>query len=323
MQAVKPALFQPDRFAHANLFVADVDESVDFYRDFCGINVVFREPGVKAGFLSNGATHHDVGLMQVSDKPLIGKDGKVQNSMERGRTPGLNHIAFHVGSEQSLVDAYRDAAEYGIRIEKALDHGLSRSLYLFDPDGNAVEFYIDIVNDWRQFYRDHQNELISINWDPAGEPLAPRIEPELNMDEPVADAPVHALEICGATLVTRGLTKAVQFYTEVGGLQLLALNESDGVALLALPGNDYPSLALCQAGADVSEAGLHSVWFLARGDSPVFNQKLDRPSYTYLLEPDRRCSVVDPNGFHLVFYPGTDKLPRTPTRHEVVSGITT
>src|ERR1700761_2645249 len=127
-------LFHPDRFAHANLFVADVEESVAFYRDVCGITEVFREPGIKAGFLSNGATHHDVGLMQVSSKPLIGKDGTVQNTMVKGRRPGLNHLAFHVASEAALIDAYRNAAGHGITVEKALDHGMSRSLYLVDPD---------------------------------------------------------------------------------------------------------------------------------------------------------------------------------------------
>ena len=81
MQPNAQTLFKPDRFAHANLFVDDVEESVAFYRDICGITEVFREPGIKAGFLSNGATHHDIGLMQVSTKPLIGKDGTVQNTM--------------------------------------------------------------------------------------------------------------------------------------------------------------------------------------------------------------------------------------------------
>jgi len=321
MQAVQSSLFQPDRFAHANLFVADVDESVEFYRDVCGINEVFREPGVKAGFLSNGATHHDVGLMQVSDKPLIGKDGKVQNSMERGRKPGLNHIAFHVGSEQSLVDAYRNASEYGIRIEKALDHGISRSLYLFDPDGNAVEFYIDIVHDWRQFYAEHQNELISIHWDPSSQPLAERIEPVLSMDEPVAHAPVHALEICGATLITADLAKAVAFYTKVGGLQLLAQDDIEGVALLALPGRDHPSLALCQTGAHASKVGLHAVWFLARENSPVFVEPSGAATLTHKLEPGKRCSVKDPNDIHLIFYMGEQGLPTRPTRSAALSGM--
>jgi catechol 2,3-dioxygenase len=287
-------LFLPDRFAHANLFVADVEESVAFYRDVCGITEVFREPDIKAGFLSNGATHHDVGLMQVSTKPLIGRDGTVQNTMAKGRRPGLNHLAFHVASEATLIEAYRSAAQHGITVEKSLDHGMSRSLYLIDPDNVTVEFYVDTVADWRTYYAEHQNELISAQWNPDAEPPATAFTPPGRCDTRVPGAEFASVEICGATLAVSDLAASRHFYEAVGGLE--ALNADSDSALLGIPGSSAPCLALVVAG-DGEQAGLRSLWFLAEAGSRG-------------LEGSDHKAVQDPNGIGITFFAGSDALPR-------------
>lgn len=321
MSAPARSMFRPERFAHANLFVADVEASVDFYRDICGITEVFREPGVKAGFLSNGATHHDVGLMQVSTAPLIGRDGTVQNTMARGRKPGLNHLAFRVSSEAALIEAYKNAAQFGIKLEKALDHGMSRSLYLFDPDQNAVEFYIDTVADWRGFYAENQHQLISAAWNPIETPpVAPFSAPD-RVDMRVPDAPLQSMEICGATLIVSELEASRRFYEKVAGLHLIAASE-EGIVLLGLPGVAHPCLALVAAAAG-DTVGLHSLWFLIDAASPVFQRDAD--GVRFHLAPTvsgTRCFVRDPNGFILAFYPGTATLPAAPQRAETVAPFT-
>ncbi len=304
-------LFQPDRFAHANLFVRDVEESVAFYRDVCGITEVFREPGVKAGFLSNGATHHDVGLMQVSGQPLIGKDGTVQNSMERGRVPGLNHIAFHVGSEASLVDAFEQAAARGVALEKALDHGMSRSLYLFDPDRNAVEFYIDTVADWRGFYAENQGNLISAMWRPARKDILPGFDAPARQQTVVEEAPLHTTEICGATLIASDLAASCDFYCRVGGLQVH--QASAEAVLLALPGQHHASMALVQA-REGDRVGLHSLWFLIAEGSDA----LHAPAQGITRSAPKRCHALDPNGIGLALYAGMDAMPAQATRADTL-----
>ncbi len=314
------SMFYPERFAHANLFVADVEVSVDFYRDVCGITEVFREPGIKAGFLSNGATHHDVGLMQVSNAPLIGKDGQVQNTMTRGREPGLNHIAFRVSSEAALIDAYRNAARFNIKLEKALDHGMSRSLYLFDPDQNAVEFYVDTVADWRGFYADNQHQLISAAWNPLETPPVAEFTAPDRIDTRVPAAPLQSMEICGATLIVADMAASRMFYEKVAGLQPVEANE-EGIALLSLPGTEEPCLALVAA-QQGDKIGLHSLWFLVDAGSPVLQRgEADARFHLTRTEGGTRCFVRDPNGFVLSFYPGGDALPNTPLRSEVVAPL--
>lgn len=312
------ALFHPERFAHANLFVADVEVSVGFYRDVCGITEVFREPGIKAGFLSNGATHHDLGLMQCSSAPLVGKDGTVQNTMVRGRRPGLNHLAFRVRGEVELIEAYRNASAFGIRLEKALDHGMARSLYLFDPDQNAIEFYVDTVADWRGFYADNDKQLISAAWNPLETPPVPVFDAPERVDTRVEGAPMQAMEVCGATLIVADMTASLAFYETVGGLR--RVGDGDGVALLALPGASSPCLALVAA-APGDTVGMHALWFLADAGSAVFARG-EAPGFTVVHNAAApRCFARDPNGFVLAFYAGAAALPGAAVRPEVLAPL--
>jgi catechol 2,3-dioxygenase len=311
------ALFRPDRFAHANIFVADVNESVAFYRDVCGLTEVFREPGIKAGFLSNGATHHDMGLMQVSSAPLIGRDGSVQNTMVRGRRPGLNHIAFHVCSEASLIEAYRNAERFDIAVEKALDHGMSRSLYLYDPDGNAVEFYIDSVPDWRGFYAENQNNLISARWDPLTTPPFPAFEPLPRLDTRVDGAALQSMEICGGTFFVADLPRSLDFYRRIAGLELIS--QSGEAALLGLPGQQHACMALVAAGRD-EQAGLHSLWFFIAPQSFLLSQPaMPAGMARQTRQEGARCFARDPNGIYLAFYTGAALLPREASRADALA----
>jgi catechol-2,3-dioxygenase len=55
--------------------------------------------------------------------------------------PAARHVAFEVESLAALQDWYARAKANGIAVEFALNHRCSLSLYLHDPEGNAVEVY--------------------------------------------------------------------------------------------------------------------------------------------------------------------------------------
>ena len=305
-----PTLFTPDRFAHANLYVSDMERSLAFYRDVCGLNEVYREPEINAGFLSNGASHHDIAVMQISNRAAVGRDGKVQNTMARGRVPGLNHLAFRMKSEAEMVDAYRRARENGVGIERALDHGMSHSIYLLDPDLNGVEFYADVVADWRSFYKSKDHALISARWDPLAAPPLP--DPggvPLPVFDHVASAPLHPREIRGASLAVKELPRALAFYRDVAGLAVTAHDPDEGVALLSVPGAEEACLALVTARAD-EKTGLRSLWFVLKPTSPALGS--DKPS-GMVRQRDAgldRLAMRDPDGTALLFFVGS--LPKAP-----------
>lgn len=118
------------RLNHAVLFVRDAEAAADFYGRVFGFEVVGRELGGKAVFMraAGGANHHDLGLFSVGDgapRP------------QRGST-GLYHLAWEVPAIEDLAHAARVLREAGA-LGGSSDHGVSKSLYGADPDGNEFE----------------------------------------------------------------------------------------------------------------------------------------------------------------------------------------
>jgi catechol-2,3-dioxygenase len=118
------------RLNHAVLYVRDAQAAADFYGRVFGFEVVSSEFGGQAVFMraANGDNHHDLGLFSVgADAP----------QPPRGST-GLYHLAWEVPTIDDLVTAAEALEEAGA-LNGASDHGVSKSLYGADPDGNEFE----------------------------------------------------------------------------------------------------------------------------------------------------------------------------------------
>lgn len=306
-ESVPRVRFRPRRLGHANLFVGDLDRSMRFYNEVCGLEEVFRERGIDAGFLSNGNTHHDVGMIRVSGGARVGRDGHVQIAAGRGSRAGLNHLGFEMENEAELVEAYRRARQAGVKIHRTTDHQLAHSVYLFDPEGNLLEFYADVTEDWRGVFRPDGDELISGSWTP-GEPH-PLAEPRYPVSPKiarVADAIFHPLRITHAALVVRDFEKALRFYSDVAGLDRVVALPGGAFATLRGRSTAY-ALALFPATAE-RPLGLHHIGFemaderelddaearlKAAGIAPEV--RLDHPT-------KRSIFVSDPDGIRCEFF---------------------
>jgi len=118
------------RLNHAVLFVRDAERAAAFYTALFGFEVVGKEFGGQAIFLRSPleGNHHDLGLFSVgADAPRPAR-GSV----------GLYHLAWEVPTIQDLATA-RDALAEAGALGGASDHGVSKSLYGQDPDGNEFE----------------------------------------------------------------------------------------------------------------------------------------------------------------------------------------
>lgn len=116
------------RLNHAVLYVRDAAASATFYQEVLGFEVVQQMPG--AAFLRCGGTanHHDLGLFSVGpDAPLPA----------RGRV-GLYHLAWEVPSIHDITAARDELQRVGAYAGES-DHGVSKSIYAHDPDGNEFE----------------------------------------------------------------------------------------------------------------------------------------------------------------------------------------
>ncbi len=126
---------------HAVLFVTDVARAVDFYTDVLGFNLMSEEPRMNAAFLTapGSSNHHDLGLF----------GGSAPKSSSR--TAGLYHLAWEVEDVRDMLH-YRDS----LRAERALTgqshHGVTISIYGFDPDGNEFEIMWTLPREaWGEF----------------------------------------------------------------------------------------------------------------------------------------------------------------------------
>ncbi len=58
---------------------------------------------------------------------------------------GMQHVSFELGSFAELQEAYRRFKENDVRIEYTVFHGVTKSVYFFDPDGNRLEVYCNVL----------------------------------------------------------------------------------------------------------------------------------------------------------------------------------
>jgi hypothetical protein len=95
-----------------------------------GLQIMKMEP--KMGFFaSNGRDHHEIAAMEVGpDAPL-----------PPPHAIGLPHIAFRLRDEAHLRAAYDDLKAHGVKIITAINHGVTKSVYFLDRDGNQLEVY--------------------------------------------------------------------------------------------------------------------------------------------------------------------------------------
>jgi catechol-2,3-dioxygenase len=118
------------RLNHAVLFVRDVDRAAEFYQSVFGFEEMERPAGMRAAFMRSptGGNHHDLGLFEVGPDAPRPARGSV----------GLYHLAWEVPTIEDLVAAARELSAAGA-MGGASDHGVSKSLYGRDPDGNEFE----------------------------------------------------------------------------------------------------------------------------------------------------------------------------------------
>ena len=115
---------------HAVLYVRDARRSAAFYAEAFGFEVIADAGNGAAVFMRAAGTqnHHDLGLFSLGPQAPLPEPGRV----------GLYHLAWQVDTIHDLAEIRERLV--GLRsLAGESDHGVTKSLYAKDPDGNEFE----------------------------------------------------------------------------------------------------------------------------------------------------------------------------------------
>jgi catechol 2,3-dioxygenase len=119
----------PKRVGHVVLNVSNVEASTKFYTEVLGFEIS-RQTDFGT-FLTCGKIHHDVALFQAPEGAQPVSQGQI----------GLNHVAIQVEDMEALKAFYQRFKEHNVPLDHLTDHGMTASIYFYDPDGIRLEFF--------------------------------------------------------------------------------------------------------------------------------------------------------------------------------------
>ena len=128
-------MVKPKRVGHLVLNVMDQDASTKFYTEVLGFEIAVERPGFGT-FLTCGKIHHDLALFQAAEDAAPVTPGGL----------GLNHMALQVDNFDALTQYYHRLGDLGVKIDRTTDHGMTKSIYLRDPDGNGIELFCNTTD---------------------------------------------------------------------------------------------------------------------------------------------------------------------------------
>lgn len=127
----------PVEIGRVTLTVRDLAKTADFYQSALGFD-----------HLSGDGTAVVLG---AGDHALLELRADPAARQRSAREAGLFHTAFLLPSRPALGGWLLHAANSGVQLQGASDHGVSEAIYLADPEGNGIEVYRDRPRqDWHR-----------------------------------------------------------------------------------------------------------------------------------------------------------------------------
>lgn len=142
-----PGPVRPSGINHLVLNVRDMEESHHFWCDLLGFEQVGEfhadnpglPPGTKMRFYSGTDHHHDLALMEM---PGL-EEPPAEWSMVESKS-AVNHIAITYPDQQSWKQQVEFLVDSGVKVNSRVDHGMTHSIYINDPNGYGVEVLYDL-----------------------------------------------------------------------------------------------------------------------------------------------------------------------------------
>ena len=146
----------PRGINHLVLNVRNMETSHRFWTEIMGFRQVAElrprpgRPPMKMRFYSgvdeHGAVnHHDLALAEVS--PGESENGNPETWSLAARRVGLNHVAITYPDRDSWLRQLAFLREKGVPFHLRINHGMTHSVYISDPDGHGIEVLYELPRD--------------------------------------------------------------------------------------------------------------------------------------------------------------------------------
>ncbi len=140
----------PTGVNHIVLNVRDLDESHAFWTEVVGLKQVGelkkteqRPNPARMRFYSadhdGKMNHHDIALVENKDLPEPPKEWGMF-----GAPMAINHIAISLPSREAWLQHLAYLQEKGVKFNRRVEHGMTHSLYINDPNGYGVELLYEL-----------------------------------------------------------------------------------------------------------------------------------------------------------------------------------
>ncbi|QQS14254.1 MAG: VOC family protein [Rhodospirillales bacterium] len=140
----------PRGINHLVLNVRNIEESHRFWTEMLGFRQVGqlkptpqRPEPPKMRFYSgdqDGHTHHhDIALVENASLPEPPKEWSMF-----GMPTAVNHVAITLPDRESWLRQLAFLQSRGVKFERRVDHGMTHSLYIRDPNGYGVELLYEL-----------------------------------------------------------------------------------------------------------------------------------------------------------------------------------
>ena len=158
----------PRGINHLVLNVRNMEVSHRFWTEVMGFRCVAelkpmperKRPKMRfySGLDGDGrVTHHDLALAEVETPAPNGEPPTGEWSM----TPtsvGLNHVAILWPDRASWLKQLAFLRARGVKFHRRVNHGMTHSVYISDPDGHGIEVLYELPRDvWEQDIEGAQN----------------------------------------------------------------------------------------------------------------------------------------------------------------------
>ena len=135
---------------HLVLNVRDIEASHRFYCDVLGfeqcgtLKTPFEPNPVMRFYRGHPDHHHDLALAQIPDPasaPPVPRWSMFTNE------PGLAHMALAYGTREEWLAQLEHLQAMDVPIAVRLNHGMTHSAYIVDPDGHGIEVLYELPAD--------------------------------------------------------------------------------------------------------------------------------------------------------------------------------